>query len=375
MAVFLAGVGNAQIFDGSSLIASAKTLVDSSITIGVTAEDIRAGMGATLYGKYFHTSTFDLKLTDAMFNLEYLAKNVGSDIIIGGDVFYDEQLTSSGAGVLTFSRTAVPMEANSSTIYVWAKLPSEDSYTMYISTNGTTITVPTTNAAYCVKYLYTNSAAQKIYVSGNYIPSTVTIYLTANLYAGDANNPSTGTKVGTVTIKVPRFLLNGTQDLTMNMTGASQTSFEGSALGYGAEGCDGQAIYAEIIEVLNNSRWFSEANGLIIEDSDITMTVAEATAWLAFSPSPTVYAWYPNAVPKMISNTILTAQESDIAAGSKSSLAYTITAGTTGLTINSTTGVFSGTPAAGTATVTVVASEGATPIPGMDAAMVITITT
>lgn len=50
MSVFLAGVANAEIFDGDELFASARTLVDSSITIGVTAEDIRGGMGNTLLG-------------------------------------------------------------------------------------------------------------------------------------------------------------------------------------------------------------------------------------------------------------------------------------------------------------------------------------
>ena len=67
---FLAGVANAEIFKGNDLFSTAKTLIDSSITIGVSAEDIRAGQGAKLYGKYFHTSTFDLKMTDAMFRLE-----------------------------------------------------------------------------------------------------------------------------------------------------------------------------------------------------------------------------------------------------------------------------------------------------------------
>lgn len=43
--VYLAGVATAEIFDGDELIASARTLVDSSITIGVTLEEIRGGQG------------------------------------------------------------------------------------------------------------------------------------------------------------------------------------------------------------------------------------------------------------------------------------------------------------------------------------------
>ena len=43
MTYFLAGVGNAEILKNGNLFATAKTLTDSSITIGVSAEDIRAG--------------------------------------------------------------------------------------------------------------------------------------------------------------------------------------------------------------------------------------------------------------------------------------------------------------------------------------------
>lgn len=71
--VFIAGVGHAVIMDGERLVATANTLVDSSITIGLTMEDVKGRMGNKLYGRYAHDATFGLKLTDAMFNLEYLA--------------------------------------------------------------------------------------------------------------------------------------------------------------------------------------------------------------------------------------------------------------------------------------------------------------
>ena len=376
MAVFLAGVGNAEIFDGDTLIATAKTLVDSSITIGVTAEDIRAGMGAMLYGKYFHTSTFDLKLTDAMFNMQYIAMNVGADVTVGGDAIYDEELTSTTGGVVTLSHTAVPL-ASGGIVYAWARPAASPtaSYTRYAVT-GNTFTVPgvTSATAYCVKYVYTNNVADKVVVYGNFIPATVTIYLTANLYAGDSSNPSTGTQVGTVQIKVPRFLLNGAQELSMTMTGASQTSLEGSALGYGAEGCQGRAIYAEIIQIMSNARWFDNASGIMIEDSDVSLTLASAATALV-GTSPNVYALYPNKMPKQINNAIISNMESGLLTGN-SKLVYSIAPGTTGLSMDSTTGVFSGTPAAGSATVTVVAQQNNgtwAPIPGLDAAMVITL--
>ena len=376
MAVFLAGVATAEIFDGNTLFASARTLIDSSITIGVTAEDIRGGEGAALIGKYFHTTTMDLKMTDALFNLSYIAANVGADIEIGGDVFYNEELTASDNAV-TLTATAVP-HVSGGQIYAWIR--RADALTDKRETKevvGNKITGLENDVKYCVRYMYTNAAAQKIVVSSNFIPSTLSVFLTANLYSGDASNPTTGTKVGTVTIKVPRFLLSGNQELAMTSTGASTTNFEGSALAAGGNGCDGAGIYAEIVQAMLNARWYDDAKGLIIEDNDIAMTVAEAKTTLnGFIPK--VYAFYDNARPKMLTNSILAAQESDLSTEEKSKLVFSIAdAGTTAITVDGTTGALNTTSAAtGTCIIGVDAQKGSgsTPIPGMDAVMVITLT-
>ena len=138
MAYFLAGVGNAEILKDGELFATAKTLTDSSITIGVSAEDIRAGQGAKLYGKYFHTSTFDLKMTDAMFKLEYIAANIGSEIEIGGDVFTDESVTVGDDGKLKVSGTPKPFTSGGKT-YVYYRKPTDDTYvTAEYSVDGST---------------------------------------------------------------------------------------------------------------------------------------------------------------------------------------------------------------------------------------------
>ena len=259
MSVFLAGVANAEIFKGNDLFATAKTLIDSSITIGVSAEDIRAGQGAKLYGKYFHTSTFDLKMTDAMFRLEYISANVGADLEIGGDVFTEEEhlieVDAEGTTV-TLAHAVVPMTAGKA-CFVYYKKDSDSYYkTMPVAEGATTVEIADAVAGeiYCVKYLYNNDAARKLVVNANFTPDTLSVYLTANLYSGDATNPATGTKIGTVTIKVPRFLLSGSQEFSMSMTGASNTAFEGSALASKGKGCDNDGIYAEIIEVIDNRK-------------------------------------------------------------------------------------------------------------------------
>ena len=270
MAYFLAGVANAEIFKGNDLFATAKTLIDSSITIGVSAEDIRAGQGAKLYGKYFHTSTFDLKMTDAMFRLEYIAANVGSDLEIGGDVFTEEEVPVRSANTLVVNNIPRPMTEGES-VYIYYKEPTDTFYKTYklpTQPTSTTLTVPGVEAdkKYCVKYIYKNDAARKLVVKANFTPDTLCVYLTANLYMGDAANVETGTKAGTVTIKVPRFLLNGSQEISMSMTGAANTPFEGSALATRGTDCDGDGIYAEIIEVITG-RTYQKLVALSIEGS------------------------------------------------------------------------------------------------------------
>lgn len=369
--VFLAGVANAEIFDGDELFASARTLVDSSISIGVTAEDVRGGQGAQLLGKYLHTTSFGLKITDALFNIEYLAANVGAALEASGDVFCDESLTSSAAGLITLTNTAVAIR-NGGAVFAYIKLGSStsDTRTKYNVTVDNTVTGLTPNTEYCVRYMY-NAQGSSIKISATFVPSTFHVVLTAPLFSGDANNPTTGTEVGSVTIDVPRFLLSGTQELSMSSTGVSQTSFEGSALASGGSGCNGKSIYATITQVMYDSRWYTGASGLVIEDNNVEVTVSGASALI--NTAPVVYAFYANGAPKMINNTIITAQESGLASDKKSSLVYSISAGATGLTINANTGVITGTPAVGTATIKVVAKQNDVAIPKMDASMLITI--
>ena len=78
----------------------------------------RGGEGNVLWGKYFHDSSFDMKLTDIMFNMSYVAANCGSDLVKGGDVFKDEQLVADASGVITLSATAVPFAGSSIFAYV-----------------------------------------------------------------------------------------------------------------------------------------------------------------------------------------------------------------------------------------------------------------
>lgn len=262
--VFIAGVGNATLFDGERLVASANTLIDSGITIGLSFEDIRAGQGNKLYGRYAHTSTFDLKLTDAMFNLEYLAMNTGSDISLGGDVMVDEELTST-AKKIKLSQTAVAISG--SKVYAYAKKSGTDNvYDKYAVSETNEIEVPV-DGTYCIRYMYTNDLASRMIINANFIPKTLTLILEANLYSGGSCDIETSTLAGKVTIKVPRFMLNGSQELSLTASGVANTSIEGTALASGCAGCSGDGVYAEIIQVMANRTAENGFTGIVVEDA------------------------------------------------------------------------------------------------------------
>ena len=262
--VFIAGVGNATLFDGERLVASANTLIDSGITIGLSFEDIRAGQGNKLYGRYAHTSTFDLKLTDAMFNLEYLAMNTGSDISLGGDVMVDEELTST-AKKIKLSQTAVAISG--SKVYAYAKKSGTDNvYDKYTVSEANEIEVPV-DGTYCIRYMYTNDLASKMIINANFIPKTLTLILEANLYSGGSCDIETSTLAGKVTIKVPRFMLNGSQELSLTASGVANTAIEGTALASGCAGCSGDGVYAEIIQVMANRTVKNGFTGIVVEDA------------------------------------------------------------------------------------------------------------
>ena len=326
----------------------------------------RGGEGNVLWGKYFHDSSFDMKLTDIMFNMSYVAANCGSDLVKGGDVFKDEELKAGEDGAVKLTATAVPFAG--SEIYAYVRKDGEASdKRKKMAVVGNKISGLKSGDTYCVRYLYTDGAADRLVVSSQFIPKTLYAVLTVALYAGDDKNAESATKVGKVVIKIPRFQLSGAMEISMTATGASQTALDGSAMAYGGKGCEGRGIYAEIIQVIDNAHWYDDASGLIIEDNYIEM---EASAFKTGS-APVVYAWYPTAAPKQISNVILAAQESALKAEERSKLVYSIT-GTTGLTIDSATGVIGGSAGAGTSTIKVVAQKAnGTPIKDMDASATI----
>lgn len=231
-----------------------------------------------------------------MFNLEYLAMNTGSDISLGGDVMVDEELTST-AKKIKLSQTAVAISG--SKVYAYAKKSGTDNvYDKYAVSEANEIEVPV-DGTYCIRYMYTNDLASKMIINANFIPKTLTLILEANLYSGGSCDIETSTLAGKVTIKVPRFMLNGSQELSLTASGVANTSIEGTALASGCAGCSGDGVYAEIIQVMANRTLENGFTGIVVEDA-----VREASKGDKLELN--VYACPVDAAPIKLSNDQIT---------------------------------------------------------------------
>lgn len=231
-----------------------------------------------------------------MFNLEYLAMNTGSDISLGGDVMVDEELTST-AKKIKLSQTAVAISG--SKVYAYAKKSGTDNvYDKYAVSETNEIEVPV-DGTYCIRYMYTNDLASKMIINANFIPKTLTLILEANLYSGGSCDIETSTLAGKVTIKVPRFMLNGSQELSLTASGVANTSIEGTALASGCAGCSGDGVYAEIIQVMANRTLENGFTGIVVEDA-----VREASKGDKLELN--VYACPVDAAPIKLSNDQIT---------------------------------------------------------------------
>lgn len=285
---FLAGAATVDMLVGDQLIATATTLLDSSITVGSTAEEVRGGPGAKLLGKYYHTSTFDINLTDVLFKLEYFAFQTGSAIQQIADVFTSEQVTLGAGGSGTI--TGTPAVYQSYGTIGWAAKPGSDAYQKITFTEKAfTVAGAKDGDIYCVKYISTDNAARQITISSSFIPSEVALVMTANLYrAGgrgenDVNNSS---KIGIVQVLVPRFQFNGSMELSMTSTGVANSPIAGSALDNPSADCSDGGYYAIITEQLSGSSWYDNVFALAIEDSDIELATTTGTATLSVYALP-----------------------------------------------------------------------------------------
>lgn len=281
MKKFLAGVARAILLRGNSLIGVAQTLTDSTLDFSITAEEIRAGAGNALYGKYFHDSNLNVTLTDAMFNMEYVAASLGTTLRQGGLSFKEEESTVVTAKQIPLSTTPLALEGS---LVAWYSKPGQDNWTVgtvkfaankyYIEVDSATV-----GEKYCVKYFWQNENAESIIIPVQYVPAELHVILINDEYSGEAIDAADVTTIGRLITDIPRLQLDGSQNLALTATGAATTSLSGSALAVtsDATSCETDAYYGTMTEEIFGATWQDNVIALAIEDNDIQLSTSGTT--------------------------------------------------------------------------------------------------
>jgi hypothetical protein len=302
MYVFMAGVADVDVFKGDQLIASGKTLMESSMSVTVSQEEIRAGKGAKLYGRYFHTSGLALTLTDTMFNMDFIAGNVGAIKTIGANTLHDEEVVAIANDSLTVD--LLPTDFLGQGKIGWYAPVGSNDFTK-ITFTGSTSVAPAVGVVsgqtYCVKYNIYDDAAKEVIINANIIPNEVSIVLKGDLFAGEQMDDS-ASKVGYVETLIPRFQPNGAFDINMSMTGAANTPFSGVAMAAtdGTAGCSNSGYYAKIKEVNLSAHWYDGLTALAVQNAEIDLVTGHT------SEDIVVIGVYSNAGNKIIPAAYLT---------------------------------------------------------------------
>ena len=318
---FLASVGNAEAYAARNgefaHVLSARTLTESTLGFTSSMEEVRAGQGAKLYGRFNHSAGMTVSLTDAMFDMNYIALQTGSQIQTGASAIYAKDSYTAVTGAtktiaLTKEPVAIGTACGLDKKVVWFRAsgcnPTQEDISVVIDgtdnkyENGN-LTVGQTDATkfvdgvtYCISYFAMDNLADLIKISANFIPAEMVLVLTAKLFEGDANAPETGKPAGEITIKVPRFQLDGQFDLSMAMTSAATIALNGTALAVDAGGCEDDGIYAEIVQVLEGSTYSSKGIRMIAVDPESAVA----------GSVPVVYGLYNNGSTGLIPNSDLT---------------------------------------------------------------------
>lgn len=108
---FLTSVANCYGYDDATdtLLFTGKTLLDSSIETTLGNTDVRGGYGNQLEYVYYHTSAMNITISDSQWNLDFLSKAVGADVIHTGSIFYEENVTlAANVGIVTYTPLQLP---------------------------------------------------------------------------------------------------------------------------------------------------------------------------------------------------------------------------------------------------------------------------
>lgn len=302
---FLASVANVELFEKKdnklTHFASAKTLTDSAFGFTLSMEEVRAGQGGKLYGRFVHTSGMTFTMTDAMFDIEYIRALLGAEKGVGGSVLHTDTF-SGGAASQTLTKTAVGMGnlCGMKDIIAWGHVAdcngeSEDK-DFVVTKNAIDLSMYDAEDKVCVTYFVQDPSATLMKIKAKFIPAELVAIATVQEFAGDASAPESGKPAGELVIKIPRFQLDGQFDLTLNMTSAASIALNGTALAVSSGDCNGEDYYAEIIEKAEGADWRTNLKDFVIDPEHLK--VGEAPVIFGISNNGGIFSIPNDAIQK-----------------------------------------------------------------------------
>lgn len=268
MKKFLVSTANVYGYDeDDNLLFVGKTLLDSSIETTLSNTDVRAGQGNQLQYIYYHTAEMNVTISDAQFNLDYLALNVGSSKTTGAKIWTEETVNvTSGAGTVTKD----PLNSMTSTIYGW--VTKSDGTVERVQFSGKTFNIDGEyNGNVCVRYYTQDDAAKQVTINADMTPSVIHLVMESILASSDAAT----NRIGTVQIDVPRASMTGAFTLSMTPDAVASTPLNVRALAYTPEtvgGCTGnRPVYAYITERIENANWYDDVIALAVVGGDFEL--------------------------------------------------------------------------------------------------------
>lgn len=308
MRKFLAGVGDAILLKGQTIIGFAKTLTESTFGFTISSEEIRGGKGNALIGKYYHDSGLTVQITDSCFKLEYIAANLGVDLQKGGLGVYQNELIVQTDGKVTLPQAPTAVAGS---MIGWYRTPSEKDYTVGIITKAAgayTMAIPNAKAGekYCVMYFYQNANADSIIIPVDYVPDELHVIILNDLFNADISTTNNATKVGRLITDIPRLQLDGAQNLNLTATSAATVSLSGSALAVdNTDSCEAESYYGTMTEEIFGAKWQNEVRAIAFEDADIALANGGTQALVCY------VLFDGNKAPKIVDNANFTFAKED----------------------------------------------------------------
>lgn len=249
------------------------------MSLGITAEEIRGGGANALLGQYFHDSQLQVTLTDALFDLQYIAQNVGATVEAGSEktCLQTERVVVGAGG--TIQPSVEPKEWLSLGTCGWYKEDGSEEWNAIDFVDGVaTVSTLVAGAEVCVRFNGVGNV-KEITIPSDFIPNTVTLYMTMPLFAAASANEedmANATKLGDVVVCIEKFQFSGAMDFSITSSGAATSALSGMALAVmSSEGCEDRGHYGVIKEVRLSGNWYDGLERIAVSGAEKELAVGD----------------------------------------------------------------------------------------------------